>query len=636
MIVSAFAEEPLRLQEVLIIANPVAADEIDTEFQTGHVTVITRDQFDVSATNVADVLNKEAGVQVRSIGGLGTYSTVSMRGSTSAQVNVYLDGILINDANDGAVDLSQFLLGNIESIEIYRGNTPVQLGFSGIGGSVNIKTVNYEGKNTVGQFSQRLGSFGTQKTSIAAGKQFKNINYFASLELLQSDNDFQLTNINKTPDIKNDDFLDRRNNGALDHFNFFTNINSSINEASKAILTAQIFNKNQHLPDHINSDYNTAKLETDYANINLKYDYWFLSGLTSSFKSFYSKKKTLYDDKYGTLGVNKNLEESANEALGFTSQFSYSYGNHSINFNLETKKETYIIDDLLEGNRSQYDRINSSFGLQNEWIPQSGNMIFIVSGRTFFTKDSAELDVKSTSSKSSTLHTGMSYQFNPNWVYKMNISSDIRLPNLSEKYGDRGYSTGNPDLLNEKALNLDLGFEYKGQRFTNKNSFFYRELEDAIFMIFNARGIGEANNISKSRIIGMEIDSSYYPIDFLHISHQLTIQKSEDLTDSRQFGEGRSLPGLSSLDNFFSISITEKSLKFTLEHEHRSGGYYDRKNIRAIKTLNQVNFKASLIIPRFNSALELAIENLTGSKKEEFNGFRVEGLSAFLEFKINF
>src|SRR5690606_6358631 len=145
-----------------------------------------------------------------------------------------------------------------------------------------------------------------------------------------------------------------------------------------------------------------------------------------------------------------------------------------------------------------------------------------------------------------------------------------------------------------------------------------------------------SDNISKARIVGFELDTSYQATSYLDLSNHFTLQDSEDLSDSRHFGEGRSLPGISKLDNFFSISIKENNLKLTLEHEHRSGGYYERRNVIAIKNLNQVNFKASLHLPQTNSSLELAINNLTGSQKEEFNGFRIEGVSASAEYKINF
>ena len=101
------ASEILQHKEIIVTATQVSADQIDTDYQTGHVTVISSRQFESQMATVADVLRRETGVQIRQTGGVGSYASVSVRGSTGAQVNVFLDGVLINDAHGGSVDLSQ-------------------------------------------------------------------------------------------------------------------------------------------------------------------------------------------------------------------------------------------------------------------------------------------------------------------------------------------------------------------------------------------------------------------------------------------------------------------------------------------------------------------------------------------------
>jgi hypothetical protein len=136
--------------------------------------------------------------------------------------------------------------------------------------------------------------------------------------------------------------------------------------------------------------------------------------------------------------------------------------------------------------------------------------------------------------------------------------------------------------------------------------------------------------------MGVELDVSYTPNDAVFLSNRLTLQDSQELSDSRQFGEGRSLPGISTLDNFFSIGLKENDVTFTIEYEHKSGGYYEPKNIRAIKNLNQINFKTLFSFPELSSSLELVVQNISGQEKEEFNGFKVKGVSAFAEYKVYF
>ena len=80
--------------------------DVDMEEFTGFVSVIKRRDFEGKMEDLGEVLQKEAGIQIRQSGGLGSFSTVSMRGSSSEQVLVYMDGVLLNDAAGGGVDLS--------------------------------------------------------------------------------------------------------------------------------------------------------------------------------------------------------------------------------------------------------------------------------------------------------------------------------------------------------------------------------------------------------------------------------------------------------------------------------------------------------------------------------------------------
>src|SRR6056297_951346 len=152
----------------------VTAHGQDKDYQTGDVdtsttpsffSTITRDEFEGKMENLSDVIEKQAGIQVRQSGGLGSFSSVSMRGASGDQVMVFLDGVLLNDASGGGVDLSNISLSDVESIEIYRGITPANFGRSSIGGAINIRT-NRAKKGFKGNVSAGYASFHTKKGSL--------------------------------------------------------------------------------------------------------------------------------------------------------------------------------------------------------------------------------------------------------------------------------------------------------------------------------------------------------------------------------------------------------------------------------------------------------------------------------------
>ena len=98
--------EPATLDTVVVTAAKIEdtyqTGDVDTEQTPAFITVIEREQFEGKMEDIAEVMEKEAGIQVRQSGGLGSFSSVSLRGSTSEQVMVFLDGVLLNDASGGA------------------------------------------------------------------------------------------------------------------------------------------------------------------------------------------------------------------------------------------------------------------------------------------------------------------------------------------------------------------------------------------------------------------------------------------------------------------------------------------------------------------------------------------------------
>lgn len=100
MATSAVAEETLPF--IVVESTPInAASDIDPGQATGPVRVLDRSSIENRTATVADVLNDQTGVQIRQSGGLGSASSVSIRGSTSRQVQVVLDGMLLNDPVTG-------------------------------------------------------------------------------------------------------------------------------------------------------------------------------------------------------------------------------------------------------------------------------------------------------------------------------------------------------------------------------------------------------------------------------------------------------------------------------------------------------------------------------------------------------
>lgn len=107
----------------------------------GSVAVITEEDIARSgAASVAEVLETVSGFKSDDYGYPGSARTSSLRGSTSAQVLVIVDGVRMNDARLGYCELSSLNLEAVERIEVLKGGASSIYGADAVGGVIVITT----------------------------------------------------------------------------------------------------------------------------------------------------------------------------------------------------------------------------------------------------------------------------------------------------------------------------------------------------------------------------------------------------------------------------------------------------------------------------------------------------------------
>ena len=107
-----------------------------------HTTVITREDIERSqATDLVTLLQRESGLQRTQNGGIGSTSSIFMRGAAALETLVLIDGVPQNKQDaSGAVSLEHIMLDSIERVEIVRGNVSAIYGSGAIGGVIQIFT----------------------------------------------------------------------------------------------------------------------------------------------------------------------------------------------------------------------------------------------------------------------------------------------------------------------------------------------------------------------------------------------------------------------------------------------------------------------------------------------------------------
>lgn len=126
--------------EIVVTANREARP-VDTVGQA--VTILDTATIETrQAVIVSDLLRQTPGVSVTRNGGIGTTTSVNIRGGDSDQTVALIDGVKLNDPSSpgGGFNFGNLLIGNIARIEVLRGAQSVLWGSQAIGGVVNLIT----------------------------------------------------------------------------------------------------------------------------------------------------------------------------------------------------------------------------------------------------------------------------------------------------------------------------------------------------------------------------------------------------------------------------------------------------------------------------------------------------------------
>ncbi len=460
---SGWGEEIFDLGEVVI--TPTRTPKLLGEVPL-HVTVITEEEIRKSrAKNIGEVIERETGVKVDSYGAMGASTTVSMRGSSSKQVLILIDGQRMNCSRAGDVDFSEFpLLEHVERIEIVRGPGSALYGSSAMGGVINIITKEPPKKPT---FSYET-SYATHNTFInkfTHGAKIKKFGYFLSGGLYQSQG--------------------HRPNSDYDAHDIFGKLTYDLADWSKLILEGGYYNGEHGNPG--------TKTSPDYDDRGHKHRIWGSLG----WKAKFGERSSLSLKAYGREEKVKDITHTAApsfhrmDTLGGEAEYSIKIGKR----NKVTTGMDIHEDCMRSTDAGEHDLTTQAYWIQDE-IKILEPLTFTIGSRwdyhpSFGTEGSPKASILYKVTEKTTLRAsgGRAY----------------RAPTLNDLYWYQPPTYyGNPDLKPEKAWAWDVGVD---QIFTKnllgKLTFFRREVDDLIAWQSTA-GVYKPENIDKALIWGIE------------------------------------------------------------------------------------------------------------------------------------
>jgi len=503
-------ERPLYwMDEIVVTATRVPDRLKDVPWGTEIIT--RKDILTKGIWGIDEALRGEAGVDIRDYGFGSATSSISIRGSSSPQVLVLLDGIPLNSPSLGMADLGYINPQDIERIEVVKGPISSLYGANGLGGVVNLISRKIERPYLSSLLS--LGSFNTFTSNLSGGYRFGDIG--AGLSIYR----------NSSPGIRtNSDFLSQGGRLGL----IFKDLKASLRYDSRD-LGLPGPKPGKSIPSYGDSSSSSRFDREVDSTLSLE-----ISGKSSLLEArFYIDNEiehflTRYDwwnkdwnihpveqrDRYKTLmiggGLLLNLEPIQNHSLVI------GIDGKGDRFSGRSEKEDTLTRKIVD--TTQWSCKDNLFGV---WIEEKWKPLRVISSILTFRYDrsSAYGDFFSPS-------FGLILAPNSFSRIKFSLGRAFRAPTFNDLYFPL---SGNPSLKPEKGIAWEARFESSPlSNLFFSLSIFRRKTDDLIAWCPDTSGFWHPENINRASLFGGELKFSTQVKDFLKLKLGGTLLSGEE------------------------------------------------------------------------------------------------------------
>ncbi len=649
---SSAEDKTLQLSEIITTAE--RSDKKSLNDVSGFGSVIDLSELGPSSLSISDILDNQAGVHTRSFGGLGSFSTVSLRGSSPRHVVIQVDNTVLNRARGGVVDLSDIPTGIIERIEIYKGITPSGVAGYAPGGVIRIRTKEFNDRPSLSTHFT-YGSFNTAKAGFAYGDSFKVINMVLSSDFQRTDGDFKYLDDNATPFNLNDDQETVRKNNKFQSENHLLKLRTAPWPWFEIELVENFFRKNKGVPGigALQSDIANYKYQRNILELNVRQKPIADNRLSLQQNISWTDEKMKYTDPHSEIGLgNQDTSDKATSFhVGISAEF-HPLDLFAFDSTISFSHEEYTPQDAY---RLRTDQTRSR---RKTWRPELGititpplpnrNLRFFLRGgyillqndfhgAPVFGAGSGENDREQAQF---TYRTGVNFSILKNLFLKANFGYYFYPPEFTELFGDQGSLLGNPDLVPEKGFNRDIGFEYyispnDGTAMSFGISYFYNTTENLIQFIQNSQMTAIARNISSSTARGFEFFTHFKFASHVNIAANYTRQEARN-TSRISYLKDKYIPGRPVDQVHTAIRIyprTWMTAEYTLNFT--SGNFLDGANIKEARK-REIHNARMIFTPVDNLSLSAEVQNVTDNQISDIAGYPLPGRAWFGNLSLCF
>lgn len=609
------------LDEITVTATRI--EERESEVSSS-VTVITSSEIEArGATTVADAIEATAGVTISAFGAAGAQKTATIRGSTSSQVLVLVDGVRVSTAMSGFTDISTIPADSIDRIEVLRSGASALYGSDAVGGVINIITKKKHAPLTV---SVENGSYlpANHVEGYGTGKTANGPNY-ASLV------DSQKISFSAAPSIG--EVVLRASGGFTKAANVYTFIDSS---------------------DEVRSLQNAGLLSGNAAaGINFP----LLGGsLDAAFTGAYKQNGTpgplssptlhaSQTDARATAVLKFSTDRFFTDILSLDAAAHAEYADVG-NSNTETPSENsdsqlftagmelqqkaYASEALtfVYGISSAYDRgLSTEFGTPQR-LSAGVFLAPVIELGSFSIHPSLRYDFYSDYMPGAFSESlGASYKLSDADSLKANLSGSYRVPSFEDLYWPSGSGAeGNPSLRPETGYSADMGYERSAQRLSYSVFVFARYAQDVILWQTGTDGIWRPSNFGAAFYPGVEQELKLEFLNRFTATLNYTFMYSYVLDVGMTLADDKRVPMTPVHKLNATLGYAGDGFSWSVTGRYQSLRYLMLANAAYLPDVLVVDAIVKKILSK-GWVSYLAVDNLFGAQYQVVNGYPMPGTS---------
>ena len=545
------------LKEIIITSTRI---ELPFKKDSRTMTIINAETIQNSAaTNVADLLQQVAGVDIRRRGTGGAQADLYIRGGGFDQTLLLIDGIKMDDAQTGHHSLNAALpIEVIERIEIIKGPAARVFGQNAFTGAINIVTKK-QLKNPVAINAER-GSFGQTNASATIGKVYSNSEFIAHIGALTSDG--------------------YRNNSDYTNYNYF--LKGTFNKNKQPIeMIATFFDKKFGAENF----YTTNPTFNEYEETQNSLVGFSTTFQTEKFKIkpriYWRRGQDIFLLRRNNPAFYRNLHIT--NKVGFETNASYNSNMGITGFGVDVSRVS-----INSNNLGEHHRIMANVFLEHRFH-FFDNQLDITPGVaiTYFS------DFK--------FHAfpgiDVGYQLSESIKIYGNLGTTYRIPTYTDLFYRDPVTIGNPDLQPEEAFSQEIGLKFNRGNFSGSMAFFNRHATNLIDYIRpnTSQTIFTATNITEVNTKGFEFDANY---NFKMVGFTQTLSVGYSFLDDTILEQNKELSrySLNTLRHHFTTRFSSKILKNLTQNiiykhaERTTGQSYNVWDASIVLTLSEIDF----------------------------------------------